>query len=67
MKGMPANNGVSPKVFRRRKIAFWVAVGQCSRFLQGQAFDQFDGALARAVAFVDVRRTATEGQAQARQ
>ena len=27
MKGMPANNGVAPKVFRRRKIAFWVVLG----------------------------------------
>ena len=27
MKGMPANNGDSPKVFRRRKIAFWVGLG----------------------------------------
>ena len=41
--------------------------GQCPRFLFGEAFDQFDGGFARAVAFVDIRRAAAEWQLQAGQ
>ena len=37
-----------------------MAVGQCARFLFGEALDQLDGGLARTMAFVDIRRAAGE-------
>ncbi|MNE69965.1 hypothetical protein D3C80_1657250 [compost metagenome] len=44
-----------------------MAVGQGARFLFGEALDQLDGGLARAMAFVDIRRAASERQLQAGQ
>ncbi|MNL80548.1 hypothetical protein D3C87_2074330 [compost metagenome] len=44
-----------------------MAVGQGARFLFGKALDQRDGGFARAMAFVDIRRTAGEWQLQAGQ
>ena len=42
-----------------------VAVRQGAGFFLGEAFDQIDRGLARAVAFIDVRRAADERQVQA--